>query len=214
MSEAEQGSTPARDVRQAWVALAVTIAAVLAAVVVDRWAFANVRMPGVYDKDWGRLLRVMGFLGTWAAFAIAVGLHDAGARPPLAHPRRRAWLLFLAPALAGLVAEVLKIAIRRERPAIHDGTYGFRPWSERTWSGAGLSLPSSHAAVAFGGAAMLAVLFPRARWVGYALAAGCGLTRILAGAHFVSDVLMAAGIGWLTAWWLGRRDVSRPETAH
>jgi membrane-associated phospholipid phosphatase len=194
-----------RSARPAWTALAVTLGAVLASVLVDRWAFHNVRMTGVYDEDWGRLLRVMGFMGTWAALALAVGLHDAGHQPPLERPRRRAWLLFLSPGLAGLVAEVLKILIRRERPAIHEGAYGFRSWAERTWSGAGLSLPSSHAAVAFGGAAMLAILFPRARWVGYALAAGCGLTRILAGAHFVSDVAMAAGIGWLTAWWINGR---------
>lgn len=203
-----------RSTREAWVALGITLASVLAAMLVDRWAFQNVRMSGVHEKDWGRLLRVMGFMGTWVALAIAVGLHDAGAQPSLARPRRRAWLLVLAPGIAGLVAEVLKIAIRRERPGIHEGAYGFRAWSERTWSGAGLSLPSSHAAVAFGGAAMLAVLFPRARWVGYVLAAGCGLTRVLAGAHFVSDVLMAAGIGWLTAWWLDRRDGSRAGSAH
>lgn len=187
------------------VALVVTLLAFVIASLVDRWAFANVRMSGVYDEDWARLLRVMGFMGTWAALAIAVGLHDAGAVPPLARPRRRAWLLVLAPGLAGLAAEVLKIVIRRERPGIHEGAYGFRPWSERTWSGAGLALPSSHAAVAFGGAAMLAFMFPRARWVGYLLAAGCGLTRVFAGAHFVSDVVLAAGLGWLTAWWLHSR---------
>jgi membrane-associated phospholipid phosphatase len=201
----EAGSRSARSARAAWIALAITLAAALAAALVDRWLFQHVRMSGVHDEDWGRLLRVMGFIGTWFALALAVGLHDAGVHPPLARPRRRAWLLLLSPGLAGLAAEVLKILIRRERPGIHDGAYGFRPWSERTWSGAGLSLPSSHAAVAFGGAAMVAILFPRARWVGYALAAGCGLTRMLAGAHFLSDVVLAAGIGWLAAWWLSQR---------
>lgn len=181
----------------------VTGVALTVATAIDRWAYDTVRMSGVLDEDWGRLLRVMGFMGTWFVLALAVGLHDAGVEPPLPRPRRRAWLIFLAPAIAGLSAEVLKIVIRRERPALNDGDYGFRPWSERTWSGAGLAFPSSHAAVAFGGAAMLAILFPRARWVGYALAAGCALTRILAGAHFVSDTVLAAGIGWLTAQWLG-----------
>jgi len=185
--------------RSAWTALAVTVVAFTLASLVDTWAFHHVRMTGVYEKDWGRLLRVIGFMGTWAALAIAVGLHDAGATPPLERPRRRAWLLLWSPAIAGALAEVLKIAFRRERPGLHDGAYGWRAWSERTWSGSGLALPSSHAAVAFGGAAMLAILFPRTRWVGYTLAVGCGVTRILAGAHFVSDVVMAAAIGWAVA---------------
>lgn len=183
----------------------VTAVALVAATLVDGWAYESVRLAGVLDEDWGRLLRVMGFMGTWFALALAVGLHDAGVEPPLPRPKRRAWLILLAPALAGLAAEVLKIVIRRERPALHDGAYGFRPWSERTWSGAGLAFPSSHTAVAFGGAAMLALLFPRARWVGYVLATGCALTRIFAGAHFVSDTVLGAALGWLAAQWLATR---------
>lgn len=191
--------------RAAWRALAITLVAFVAVSFLDTWAYHNIRLSGVYNEDWGRLLRVMGFMGTWAALALAVGLHDAGVRPPLERPRRRAWLLLWSPALAGAAAELLKLVFRRERPGLHDGLYGFRPFSERLFHGGGLALPSSHAAVAFGGAAMLAYLFPRTRWVGYSLAAGCGLTRVLAGAHFLSDVVMAAGIGWLTAWLLTRK---------
>jgi membrane-associated phospholipid phosphatase len=56
---------------------------------------------------------------------------------------------------------------------------------------------------------MLAHLFPRARWLWYALAAGCALTRVLARAHFVSDVTLSAVIGWAVAavvwrWYLRR----------
>ncbi|MFN7456396.1 MAG: phosphatase PAP2 family protein, partial [Gemmatimonas sp.] len=42
----------------------------------------------------------------------------------------------------------------------------------------------------------LARLFPRARWVFYALAAGCGLTRVMATAHFLSDTVVAACVAW------------------
>jgi membrane-associated phospholipid phosphatase len=195
----------AMSARAGWIALAVTLVAVAASMLADKAVFDAVHDPRVYERDWGRLLRVTGFMGTWVALALAVGLHDAGARPALVRPRRRAWLLLLAPGVAGLAAEILKIVIRRERPALHDGLYGFRPWSERTFSGGGLAFPSSHTAVAFGGAAMLGFLFPRARWVGYVLAAGCGGTRIMARAHFLSDVVLAAGIGWLVAWGMARR---------
>jgi membrane-associated phospholipid phosphatase len=197
------------DRRSAWRVLAtvltITLAATAIAMLADTWVFLHIENPAVHDRDWGRLLRVMGFAGTWVLLALAVGLQEGAdpARRPLA--KRRAWLLFWSPVLAGGVAEVLKIVVRRERPALHDGLYGFRPWDERTWSGAGLAFPSSHAAVAFGGAALLARLYPRARWVGYTLAAGCAATRVLARAHFVSDVVFAAGIGWVTAWALTRR---------
>jgi membrane-associated phospholipid phosphatase len=79
------------------------------------------------------------------------------------------------------------------------GEYIFRAWSERTFSSGGLGMPSSHAVVAFGAAAMLSRLFPRARPVWWLLGWGCGLTRVLHGRHFVSDVVLAAIVGWLIA---------------
>ena len=196
--------------RGAWVALAVTLAATAVAVTVDETLYRYLNAPEVYDRDFGRLLRIMGFAGTWVALALAVGLTsdaDAAAR---AVAKRRGWLLFWSPMLSGGVAEIMKILVRRERPALNDGAYGFRPWDERTWSGAGLAFPSSHTAVAFGGAAMLARLFPRARWVGYVLAAGCGLTRVFARAHFLSDTVFAAGLGWLVSWALWKRFARQP----
>jgi membrane-associated phospholipid phosphatase len=188
------------DVRSAWIALAVTLTATALAMLVDRTVFEFINAPNVYASDLGKLLRVMGFAGTWLALAMAVGLVQGS---------RRGWLLFWSPMLAGALAEVIKLAIRRERPALNDGAYGFRAWDERTWSGSGLAFPSSHAAVAFGGAFMLGRLFPRARWVGYVLAIGCGLTRIGARAHFVSDVVFAAGLGWLVSWALMRASAKK-----
>lgn len=199
--------------RSAWMALAVTLVATAVAMLVDKAAFDWLNAPTVYDSDLGKLLRVMGFSGTWILLAVAVGLHEGTDPARRAVARRRAWLLFWSPTLAGALAELLKVLVRRERPAVHDGLYGFRPWDERTWSGGGLAFPSSHTAVAFGAAAMLARLFPRARWVGFALAAGCGVTRVLHRAHFVSDVVFAAGLGWLVSWALWRRFAPKAATA-
>lgn len=191
--------------RSGWIGLAVTLGATAVTFAVDKAAFDLLHAPTIYDNDLGRLLRVMGYAGTWVLLSLAVGLQQGTDLARRDWARRRAWLLFWSPTLAGALAEVLKIVVRRQRPALNDGFYGFRPWDERTWSGAGLAFPSSHTAVAFGGAAMLARLFPRARWIGYALAAGCAATRVLHRAHFVSDVVFAAGLGWLTAWVLWRR---------
>src|SRR5690606_34907010 len=86
-----------------------------------------------------------------------------------------------------------------------EGEYVFRSFTEDTFSSSGLGMPSSHAIVAFGSAAMLSRLFPRAWPIWWALAWGCGLTRVLHGRHFVSDVVLAAIVGWLVAAILWRK---------
>jgi hypothetical protein len=107
--------------RAAWMALAITIVATALATLGDTAVYERVHNPGVYDRDWGRLLRVMGFAGTWVALAVALRLHEGADADRRALATRRAWLLLWSPALAGGVAELLKILVRRERPALHDG---------------------------------------------------------------------------------------------
>jgi membrane-associated phospholipid phosphatase len=185
--------------RELWRGLGITIALFALAWVVDREVYQRVALPTVYDKDWGRLLRIIGFLPTWIALAVGIALAEGGAPADRPRARRRGWLLFWGAAGSGIAAELLKLTLRRERPGPHDGLHVFRDFAERTFSSAGLALPSSHTMVAFGGAAMLSRLYPRARWVGYTLAAGCGISRVLHRAHFLSDVVLAAGAGWLVA---------------
>ena len=177
--------------------LIVSLIALILAHVLDRFAFLYLRYPEVNSEDWGRLLRVMGFLPTWLLASLALALHD---RVELWR-FRRAYLLFFSPALSGLAGEILKILIRRLRPG-ETGEYAFRAFSERPFSSGGFGMPSSHAVVAFGAAAMLSRLFPRAWPIWWLLGAGCGLTRILHGRHFLSDVVLAAIVGWLVAAWL------------
>jgi membrane-associated phospholipid phosphatase len=188
--------------------VALSAVAIAASFALDRWAFATLVSPGIYDKDLGRLLRVVGFLPTWGLAALAIGLHDRGPVPAVRLPWRgwrRAATVVLAPLAAGAAAELLKLLLRRERPLDHAGAYVFRPWSDRPFSTAGLGLPSSHTLVAFGAAAALGALYPRTRWVWYTLAAGCGLSRVLAQAHFLSDVVVAAVVGSAIGAALGRR---------
>jgi membrane-associated phospholipid phosphatase len=49
---------------------------------------------------------------------------------------------------------------------------------------------------------MASRIFPRLRWMFYALAWGCAATRVLAQAHFLSDVTFGAVLGWAVAWGL------------
>ncbi len=177
----------------------------------DSWAYRHLVNHDVYNHDWGRLLRVMGYLPTWllAAGAMAMLLTGRSAARGLGQTLKPAILLALAPALAGLVAEVLKILIRRQRPEAGDGQYLFRPWSEKTFSTSGLGAPSSHAAVAFGAAFILCRLYPRAWPVWLLLAGGCAWTRVQDQAHFLSDVTIAAVAAYVVVWLLNLREKTK-----
>lgn len=173
------------------------LVAVALAHALDGVAWRYARVLSVNDKDWGRLLRSMGYLPTWGVVAFGFWLQQRE------HPQRSrcAWALLLAPALSGGVAEVLKLLIRRLRPNPDLFEYVFRPFAEGPLSNRGMGMPSSHAMVAFGGAAVLAQLFPRARWLWYLLASGCAATRVLALGHFLSDVVVAAALGLAVGTW-------------
>lgn len=170
--------------------------------VADGWIADNVRFGRVYETDWGRMLRNFGYLPFWLLAAIALALHD---RDQSAWRWwRRGALLAGTPALAGMVSELLKILVRRMRPPDVGHAYEFRPWSDHPFSSRGFGFPSSHAIVAFGAAAMLAYIFPRGKWVWYACATGCAVSRLLAHAHYLSDVVAGACLGIGTAALLWR----------
>lgn len=194
--------------RQDWVRFtAVSAVLLIGSLLLDRWAYEHLVYERVHEEDWGRALRVMGYWPLWLLAAIALVLNDwpRRARGALYPAIMRGWLLIGSVTASGIVGELLKLVFRRERPRAHAGEYFFRPFTDRPFSSGGLALPSSHAIVAFGAAAMLSRLFPRAAPVWYLLAIGCGLTRVLAGAHFVSDIVVSGLVAWLVAAWLWRR---------
>jgi membrane-associated phospholipid phosphatase len=168
----------------------------LVATALDPWVYQHVVWARVYETDWGRMLRMMGYWPTW--MVVAVALWRDGQPTVLA--AWRAWLLVVAVTGTGLVGELVKLLIRRERPNAHGGASVFRPFTDHPFSTAGLSTPSSHALLAFAAAATLARLFPRTAVMWYALAVGCGVTRLLAQAHFLSDVVLGALLGVASAY--------------
>ncbi len=178
----------------------------------DQWVFHHFAYAGIYERGWGRLLRIVGYLPTWALVGLALVLHDwvPRVRRTLGRASRRGLLLFLSAAIAGAAAEGLKLAFRRERPSLTDGVHMFRPWHDQPFSTAQLGLPSSEVAVAFAAAAMLARLFPESRVLWYGLALGCALTRVASGAHFLSDVALAALVGYVVTLTLWPRPFAEP----
>jgi len=193
---------------------AVAVVLVIVAHVMDRWAYEHIVYESVYDEDWGRMLRVMGFAPLWLLAGIALVMNDwpaRGTEAPVYQTLMRGWLLVSSVAASGIAGELLKLLFRRERPRAHAGEYFFRPFTERPFSSGGLALPSSHAIVAFGAATMLSRLFPRATPIWYLLAIGCGLSRVMVQAHFISDVVVAGLVAWLIAAWLWKRHIRRLE---
>ncbi len=187
--------------------LLASILAILLAHLLDGWAYAHLAFPKFGNTDLGRLLRIQGFFPTWIFPAAALVMTDWPRRAVEGAwaAWRRGVLLLGAAAAGGLAAEAVKIVVRRERPNATDGAYLFRDWSDRMFSTSGLGMASSHAGVAFGALAMLALLFPRGRPVWFLLAAGCALSRVAASAHFLSDVTAGAVLGIAVAGLLWRR---------
>lgn len=170
------------------------IVAIALSHLLDPLGWRYFHFDGVYSDDFGRMLRVMGYVPVWLVLAAVFVLHER----PLGRGRWwRGATIVAGVAAAGIAGELLKLLLRRERPRAHEGEYVFRAFSERPFSSGGLAWPSSHAIVAFGAAAVLSRMYPRARIVFWALAWGCGLSRVADGAHFVSDVVTAAVVAWL-----------------
>lgn len=167
------------------------VAAVLALAVVtllDRAAYRFFKAPDDIEiRDWYKLLRIVGYLPTWILIGLAIDVAVVKGARRLSD----GVLLMFSAGLAGGAAEVLKLVVGRQRPG-PDGEYVFRGLFSGFVNGGGLGMPSSHAAVAFGGAFMLSWLRPGTGPVILTAAMGCALTRLLGADHFLSDVTVGA----------------------
>lgn len=194
LSPLERRRRRARRVRTAIVLIGVFIVlTLLDKPLAHLFMLENAREVDRYD--WNKFLRVMGYLGTWIAIGAVFILNDMN--------RHRGAAIIMAPLFAGLLAEGLKLTVARERPVdgveLQPGWYHFRGLFSGFSDASNLGFPSSHTAVAFGGCLILACFVPRAKTLLVLLAMGCGVTRLLTGAHFASDVFVGALIGVLFA---------------
>lgn len=104
---------------------------------------------------------------------------------------------------AGLLADVFKLALPRMRPRILEEDFGSvwstfaRPFSEASFQPDMHSFPSAHTSVAVGLAICLAHYYPQGRRLFYFMAFACAGHRLYAQAHYVSDVLVGAGLGFV-----------------
>ena len=105
-------------------------------------------------------------------------------------------LLFSAVAVSGIIVDLLKVIIGRPRPKLlfSAGSYEF------SWIGLSAdhwSFPSGHAATAAALATALWCLWPQPVLFYVVGAALVAISRVVMGAHYLSDVVMGAFVGML-----------------
>jgi membrane-associated phospholipid phosphatase len=155
----------------------------------------------------GDLKREMRVLQQWGAPAsLALG---ASVIALLDRARARRLLdLLLGAGITALVVHALKLSIARARPRFGDpGAFFARPEGSEGAADRALesasdlaSMPSSHTSAAVVFSVFLVALYPRLLPVGAVMAAIVGVSRLVFGAHYASDVVVGAAIGWLIAW--------------
>ncbi len=119
--------------------------------------------------------------------------------------------LAISVAMGGLVVNLAKIAVDRDRPANH-----FAHSGEKVHTPAGtppdMSFPSGHTQTAFGAATFLSCMYPVAAPFLLLLAALVGVSRMALGVHFPLDVLVGAISGAaisLAGYHLNRKRLER-----
>lgn len=150
--------------------------------------------------------RVRQVIVLWACIALAAILGQGLLRPGVAKLRPDARLrpdeiaVLLDrwgedPAVTGQFRFENRVAVARP-PVRNVGKPLFRmPFTGMS----GLTFPSGHAALAFAAFAALSAFFARGRWWFLSLAVLVGLSRVLMGEHFLSDVIAGAGVGYASA---------------
>ena len=183
-------------------ALAIAVLTPVSMLAVDRPVAAWVRGldPAVH-----RLFALVSQPGLSTGWLIGAALLAAGglvaARVTTGEAARRWRSYALAPlfvfasvALAGLTTDLVKALLGRFRPKLffRDGSYGFDFLHTQADY---LSFPSGHATTAFALATAFTLLWPRPAAVYFLVAIVIGASRVLANAHWLSDVLAGALVG-------------------
>jgi membrane-associated phospholipid phosphatase len=186
--------TPAAP-RQIWIALIVAaVIALVAAFLLDQ---ATAHLITTYSSpELKRVMRIVSRVGDWPTHAIAGAIGFAitlviGSK---------AWMrifvaMLIALALAGVTARAIKIASGRARPSVK---------TEAQWNGPQFSskyhaFPSGHTASS---TAFFVALFLTRRKSGAPLLLIpilIALSRMIVGAHYLSDVILAAILGVICA---------------
>jgi len=122
----------------------------------------------------------------------------------VARLRREAAFVFATVAVTGLVVMLAKFLIGRARPKLF-AAVGHLDFTPLTLGYDHASFPSGHAAGIFALAASVSMVRPAIAWPMYILAGFIAATRVLIGAHYLSDVLAGAMLAIVVARMLRAR---------
>jgi membrane-associated phospholipid phosphatase len=154
-------------------------------------------------RSWLAYFDMFEFFGYGLGVAVLLlAIHQLDPARRWAIPRVLACVL-----AAGGMADLLKMLVLRIRPyeCPMEGCVWatFGSWLPLFGIGSpGQSFPSAHTATAAGFAAALVWLYPQGRLLFFTLAALVGCQRMACEAHYLSDVLVGAATGYLTAQFL------------
>jgi membrane-associated phospholipid phosphatase len=192
-----------------WIALAVmALFALIAAFFLDHAAAAWI---GAHSSpELKRAMQTVSRVGDWPAHVIAGLLGIAIAFVM----KRKTWMriflaMLVALALAGVSGRVVKLATGRARPSVKTEAH----WNGPRYSSKYHAFPSGHTASS---TAFFVALFLKRKKIGAPLLlipVLIALSRMVVGAHYLSDVTFAAILGVICAVlatrWLSTRDSSQ-----
>ena len=112
-------------------------------------------------------------------------------RPAL---KRAGWESLVAHLIAGGLNTLLKHVVGRGRPKFMHGDHSeLVPFGGSGWD----SFPSGHSTATFAVATVLAVRFPKVRWLMILIALAVSLSRLFRASHFLTDIAAGAVLGVL-----------------
>ena len=155
----------------------------------------------------GYVFALIAIVGVWAIAARGRG-DRARVEAGLTQLAARAMFLFCVAAGSGLASQALKHMFGRARPKLYDvvGPFHFDTFSiYATYA----SFPSGHAVTAFAMALAIYYLSPRVGMALFICAALVAASRVIIGAHYLSDVLAGVALGVASSLILRREFAAR-----
>ena len=118
---------------------------------------------------------------------VALSITDSNAR-------EHAWKSQLVSSIA---TTFLKLSIGRKRPSSRNlQSNNFKPFK---LDSSYYSMPSGHTSAAFALAASISKSYPEYKNIAYSLASLVGFSRVYRNNHWTSDVIVGAGVGYISA---------------